>query len=248
MLLVARRRAGTRAGRSASRAGSPNRSTGSAAATSRSRPGRIFATTLHGPRGRARRSSGSSSILTDPSEGAIRASRWAERIDWVRIGAESHAAERVGPHAGRRPPSAPRRDWRWRSKSATRSTRSRPSCSRWSTFIATLILIFSLGYMKDETEETVEDHEVDRQSGTASLPPPRPVRPVLPVPVAVLLLDAQPGHRGQPVPGVRELGTGRHLLVPADRLLLRAAERQRARRTRRSSPTASATPASSSAC
>src|SRR5262245_61000421 len=27
--------------------------------------------------------------LTDPSEGTVRAQRWAERIDWVRIGAQS---------------------------------------------------------------------------------------------------------------------------------------------------------------
>ena len=44
-------------------------------------------------------------------------------------------------------------------------------------------------------------------------------------PVAVLLLDAQPGPGRQPLPGVRELGAGRHLLVLADRLLLRAAKR-----------------------
>ena len=33
--------------------------------------------------------------------------------------------------------------------------------------ISTLIFIFSLGYMRDETEEKVEDHEVDRQAGEA---------------------------------------------------------------------------------
>ena len=67
----------------------------------------------------------------------------------------------------------------------------------------------------------VEDHQVHTDARPPA--PPRPLRPVLPVPVAVLLLDAQPGPGGQPVPGVRELGAGRHLLVPADRLLLRAA-------------------------
>ena len=68
-----------------------------------------------------------------------------------------------------------------------------------------------------------------------ALPPPRPVRPVLPVPGPVLLLHAQPADRGQPVPGVRELGAGRRLLVLPDRLLLRAAVGRRGRRTRRSS-------------
>src|SRR5262249_10581633 len=32
------------------------------------------------------------------------------------------------------------------------------------TVIGTLIFIFSLGYMRDETQETVEDHEVDKQN------------------------------------------------------------------------------------
>ncbi len=58
------------------------------------------------------------------------------------------------------------------------------------TFIATLIHIFSIGYMSDELQETVEDHPV--HTAARSLPPPRAVRPVLHVPVAVLLLDAQP--------------------------------------------------------
>ena len=71
--------------------------------------------------------------------------------------------------------------------------------------------------------ETVEDHQVHTDARPSAAP--RPVRPVLHVPVAVLLLDAQPGPGRQPVPGVRELGAGRHLLVSAGRLLLRAAKR-----------------------
>ena len=32
------------------------------------------------------------------------------------------------------------------------------------TFVGTLIFVFSLGYMRDEAEETIADHEVDRQT------------------------------------------------------------------------------------
>ncbi len=93
---------------------------------------------------------------------------------------------------------------------------------------------------------TCTDHEVHarRRPAPAS---PRPVPPLLPVPVAVLFSMLGLVHRRQHGDGVRVLGTGRHLLVLPDRLLHRAAQRQRPPPTRRSSSTASATSACSSA-
>ena len=55
--------------------------------------------------------------------------------------------------------------------------------------------------------------------------PPRPVPPLLPVPVAVLLQHAGAGDRRQHRHGVRVLGIGGHLLLFPDRLLHRAQER-----------------------
>ena len=67
------------------------------------------------------------------------------------------------------------------------------------TFIATLIHIYSIGYMHDD--------------------PRYPA--VLRLPVAVLLLDARPGRLVQRLHDLHLLGAGRRLLVPADRLLVR---------------------------
>ena len=87
----------------------------------------------------------------------------------------------------------------------------------------------------------------DRPDGHArrrpAAAPPRPVPPLLPVPVAVLLQHAGAGDRRQHGDGVRLLGTGGHLLLLPDRLLHRAARAPRTRPTRRSSSTASATSA-----
>ncbi len=103
-------------------------------------------------------------FLGDPSEGSIRASRWAERTDWVRI----------GPLDTSSPPE-------WELQRAADVTRATPRLAlaleigykidhltavvfAMVTVISTLIFIFSIGYMKDETQETVEDHEVDKQT------------------------------------------------------------------------------------
>jgi NADH-quinone oxidoreductase subunit L len=105
-------------------------------------------------------------FLQDPSEGSIRDSRWAERTDWVRIGPD------VPP-----PPE-------WDRRTTGTAARDNPPSLALTlevgykidhltavvfamvTVISTLIFIFSLGYMRDETKETVEDHDVDKQSGT----------------------------------------------------------------------------------
>ena len=49
--------------------------------------------------------------------------------------------------------------------------------------VSTLIFIFSLGYMKDETEETVEDHEVEAADPTPNpLPKGRAGNQIRPLP------------------------------------------------------------------
>ena len=61
-------------------------------------------------------------------------------------------------------PNAPRRDRRLTLEVGYRIDHLTAVMFAMVTFVATLIFIFSLGYMSDETEETVEDHEVDRQT------------------------------------------------------------------------------------
>jgi NADH-quinone oxidoreductase subunit L len=101
---------------------------------------------------------------TDTPDGAPRAARWAERIDWIRLGPLDSA-----------PPPA------WEKQREADPTRPTPPTAlalelgykidhltavvfAMVTIIGTLIFVFSLGYMKDETKETVEDHEVDKQT------------------------------------------------------------------------------------
>ncbi|HEV3383587.1 MAG TPA: proton-conducting transporter membrane subunit, partial [Gemmata sp.] len=102
-------------------------------------------------------------ILSDTTEGSSAANKWAERTDWVRLGPPE-----FGTPAD------------WEKQRLADPTRQAPSLGialevgykidqltavvfALVTVIGTLIFIFSLGYMKDETRETVEDHEVDRQ-------------------------------------------------------------------------------------
>lgn len=90
--------------------------------------------------------------------------KWAERTDWVRIGPLDTAS----------PPE-------WERQRATDSHRQPPRLAlalelgykidhltavvfAMVTVIGTLIFIFSIGYMRDETDETVADHEVDKQT------------------------------------------------------------------------------------
>ncbi|MBA4187362.1 MAG: NADH-quinone oxidoreductase subunit L [Planctomycetaceae bacterium] len=104
-------------------------------------------------------------VLTDPSEGSIRASKWAERIDWVRIGPLD---------------TSPQPEWELqRAADATRATprlalalevgykidQLTAVVFAMVTVISTLIFLFSLGYMADEVRETVEDHQVVERVG-----------------------------------------------------------------------------------
>ena len=92
-----------------------------------------------------------------------RATRWAERIDWVRIGAKdtSDPAEWAKrPADPDRPVPAPalalELGYRIDHLSAVMFVMV--------TVIGTGIFLFSIGYMRDETQKTVADREVDKQS------------------------------------------------------------------------------------
>jgi NADH-quinone oxidoreductase subunit L len=101
--------------------------------------------------------------LGDASEGSVHASRWAEQRDWVRIGSpedpvphwEKERAENPNLPA---PPLATALKLGYKIDSLTAAVFAMV------TVVSTLIFIFSLGYMRDEAEETVEDHEVDKQT------------------------------------------------------------------------------------
>jgi NADH-quinone oxidoreductase subunit L len=103
-------------------------------------------------------------FLNDHASGPEHAARWAERADWIRIGAMESASTPV-----------------WEKQREADATRPTPPTAlalelgykidhltavvfAMVTVISTLIFIFSIGYMHDETKEKVEDHEVDKQT------------------------------------------------------------------------------------
>ncbi|MDB5306155.1 MAG: nuoL 1 [Gemmataceae bacterium] len=120
-----------------------------------------------------------------------RAARWGERVDWVRIGAADSAPpgewENRGGDRRRTPPGlslALELGYRIDHLSALMFAMV--------TVIGTGIFVFSIGYMKDETDEVVEDHEVDAQT-----PRPRPEDP----PEAAAHPPAHPAHHDGHGPG-----------------------------------------------
>ena len=103
-------------------------------------------------------------FLKDHAPGAEHTSKWAERIDWIRLGPLDSASVPV-----------------WEKQREADPTRSTPPTAlalelgykidhltavvfAMVTVISTLIFVFSIGYMHDETKEKVEDHEVDKQT------------------------------------------------------------------------------------
>lgn len=78
---------------------------------------------------------------------------WAERTDWVKLG----PPEPAGAPSREVPPLANKLEIGYKIDHLTAVVFAMV------TVVATLIFIFSLGYMKDETQERVEDHEVDLQ-------------------------------------------------------------------------------------
>ena len=99
-------------------------------------------------------------FLNDPSTGEQRAARWSERVDWIRLGpalsspppvwAEERAKDRTLPP----PKPALALELGYKIDHLT------VVVFAMVTVIGTLIFVFSLGYMKDETQKVVEDHQV----------------------------------------------------------------------------------------
>lgn len=104
-------------------------------------------------------------FLSDTTSGVEHAARWAERTDWLRLGPLDTASPPV-----------------WEKQRAADETRPTPPTAlalelgykidhltavvfAMVTVISTLIFVFSLGYMKDETKESVEDHAVAVNAG-----------------------------------------------------------------------------------
>ncbi len=99
------------------------------------------------------------------------AARWSERTDWIRVGNtdpatpaewdKSDSARLVRDESSAAPP-VPRGGRAL--ELGYRIDHLTALMVAMVTVIGTLILVFSLGYMRDETKGTVEDHEVDHQT------------------------------------------------------------------------------------
>jgi NADH-quinone oxidoreductase subunit L len=106
------------------------------------------------------------------------AARWSGRIDWIRVGNtdpgtpaewdKSDSAKLVRAES----PDAPRPPQGGRAlELGYRIDHLTALMVAMVAVIGTLIFVFSLGYMRDETKETVEDHEVDHQTARPPAPP-----------------------------------------------------------------------------
>jgi NADH-quinone oxidoreductase subunit L len=113
-----------------------------------------------------------------PDEMAV---RWSGRTDWIRIGSvhtappaewdKSDSAALVRDES----PAAPPVPQGGRAlELGYRIDHLTALMVAMVTVIGTLIFVFSLGYMRDETRETVEDHEVDHQTAARGPGEPHP--------------------------------------------------------------------------
>ncbi|MBP3954539.1 NADH-quinone oxidoreductase subunit L [Gemmata sp. G18] len=103
---------------------------------------------------------GLANFLADPSVGEQRSARWSERVDWIRLGPldsasppvweKQHDADRTLPTP--KPALALELGYKIDALTAV--------VFAMVTVIGTLIFVFSLGYMRDETQKTVDDHSV----------------------------------------------------------------------------------------
>ena len=115
-------------------------------------------------------------FLNDHTTGAEHAARWGERGDWIRLGPVDSVATPVfderykewekqrdlNPSRAGPPPAAPAPALAL--ELGYKIDHLTAVMFAMVTVVGTLIFVFSLGYMKDETKETVEDHEVDKQT------------------------------------------------------------------------------------
>jgi len=102
-------------------------------------------------------------VLTDPSEGSLREDRWAERLtSWVHLGPDLPTPTEWDRKRESDPTPPPL--VALKLELGYKIDHLAAVVFAMVTVISTLIFIFSLGYMQDETEVVVADHEVDRQT------------------------------------------------------------------------------------
>ncbi|HEY1186985.1 MAG TPA: NADH-quinone oxidoreductase subunit L [Gemmata sp.] len=103
---------------------------------------------------------GLANFLTDPSAGEQRAARWGERVDWLRLGPLSSAPPPVWEQQHDADPLLPTPKPALALELGYKIDELTAVVFTMVTVIGTLIFVFSLGYMRDETRPAVEDHEV----------------------------------------------------------------------------------------
>ncbi|MBM3982087.1 MAG: NADH-quinone oxidoreductase subunit L [Planctomycetes bacterium] len=137
-------------------------------------------------------------VLGDHTTGAERTARWGERADWLRIGSLDSAAPPVWEKQRETDPTRPAPGPALALEVGYKIDQLTAVVFAMVTFIGTLIFVFSLGYMKDETKETVADHEVDNQ---------RQPTPPAPLPEGKGETDTHDAHdahhHGTPLPSGR---------------------------------------------
>jgi NADH-quinone oxidoreductase subunit L len=111
--------------------------------------------------------SGLVAFLSDSTEAIKTPHRWAERTDWVRLGPAESATPSDWEKQRFADPARPAPALGIALEVGYKIDQLTAVVFAMVTVIGTLIFIFSLGYMKDETQEMVEDHEVDRQRAEA---------------------------------------------------------------------------------
>ncbi len=107
-------------------------------------------------------------FLTDTA-GSGPVGKWAERTDWLRLGPPDSTSpaewekQHLADPSQSAPPLAMSLEIGYKIDHLTAVVFAMV------TVVATLIFIFSIGYMKDEAQEKVEDHEVDLQLSESPL-------------------------------------------------------------------------------
>src|SRR5262249_22587031 len=101
--------------------------------------------------------------LNDPNDGSVRAARWAERTDWIRIGPLDTAPVPEWERQRATDPARPTPTLALAFEVGYKIDHLTAVVFEMVTGICTLIFICSLGYMRDEAQEMVADHEVDKQ-------------------------------------------------------------------------------------
>jgi NADH-quinone oxidoreductase subunit L len=99
-------------------------------------------------------------VLNDHTTGAERAARWAERTDWIRLGPLDSASPPMWERQREADPTRPKPPTALALEVGYKIDNLTAVVFAMVTVVGTLIFVFSIGYMRDETKPIVEDHEV----------------------------------------------------------------------------------------